>query len=57
MHSKGFAHRDLKPENILIDEGWYTARPHPNHFLDSFEAMFSGYCPSPPCVERVGEPM
>ena len=26
----------------------YTAGPHPNHFLDLFEAMFSGYCPSPP---------
>ena len=25
-----------------------TARPHPNYFLDFFEAMFSGYCPSPP---------
>ena len=34
-----------------------TARLHPNHFLDFFEAMFSVNCPSPRAWERVGEPM
>ena len=34
-----------------------TARPHPNHFLDSFEAMFSVNCPSHRAWEGVGEPM
>ena len=36
---------------------YFIAWPHPNHFLDSFEAMFSVNCPSPRAWERVGEPM